>query len=151
MTLAASSRNGRTPSHEQLREQVADLSTIHRPSASDGERLAAEWIVRRFEEIGVPARIEPEQVHGDYWLPLALLSGAGALAGIASRRGHRIAGAALGAAAAAAIWDDLTAGERHFRRLLPKRTTWNVVAEMGPQDASRTVLLSPTTTRLTRA
>ncbi len=141
MTLAASSRNGRSPSHEQLREQVADLSTIHRPSASEGERLAAEWIVRRFEEIGVPARIEAERVHGDYWLPLALMSGAGALAGIASMRGHRIAGAALGIAAAAAIWDDLTAGERHFRRLLPKRSTWNVVAEVGPQDASRTVLL----------
>jgi hypothetical protein len=141
MTLAASRSNGRTPAHERLREQVAELSSIHRPSASNGERLAAEWIVEQFEQIGVAARIEPEQVHGDYWSPLALLSGVGALAGLASARGQRLIGAGVGAAAAAAVWDDLTAGQRYFRGLLPQRTAWNVVAEVGPADAQRTVLL----------
>ena len=32
------------PPVERLREQVAELAAIHRPSASEGERRAAEWI-----------------------------------------------------------------------------------------------------------
>ncbi len=129
------------PPAAELRAHVVELSSIHRPSASEGELEAARWIVERFAELGVAARIEPERVHGGYALPLSLLTGAGVIAGVMTRRGRRVAGAALAAAAAAAIWDDLTAGRRHFRRLLPSRTAYNVVAEVGPADATRTVLL----------
>jgi Peptidase family M28 len=125
----------------ELRAQVEALSSIHRPSASDGERRAAEWVRSRFEALGVDARIEVEQVHGEYWLPLALLTGASAVAGLAARRGRRLRGAATAALAACAIWDDLTGGERYFRRLLPKRRACNVVAELGPPDAERTLVL----------
>jgi hypothetical protein len=42
---------------------------------------------------------------------------------------------------AAALWDDLGHGRRWFRRaLLPKRATWNVIAEAGDRDGSRTVV-----------
>ena len=95
----------------------------------------------RFGELGAHTRIEVERAHGHYWLPLALLTGAAAIAGRASLRGRRRLGAAIGAAAAAAIWDDLTGGRRHFRRLLPRGNTYNVVAELGPAAAQRTVVL----------
>jgi hypothetical protein len=134
--------DGHAPGDELLRREVAELSAIHRPSASDGERLAADWVAGRFEALGVNVRVEVERAHGHYWLPLALLTGAAACAGWASLRGRRKLGFAAGALASAAIWDDLTGGRRHFRRLLlPKRNTYNVVAELGPAAAERTVVL----------
>src|SRR5262245_27972763 len=118
---------------ELLRQEVTELSAIHRPSASPGERRAAEWVAGRLHEIGVPAKIEAERAHGDYWLPLALLTGAAAVAGWASLRGRRSLGAVVGAAASAAIWDDLTGGRRVFRRtFLPQGHAYNVIAELGP-------------------
>jgi hypothetical protein len=46
------------------------------------------------------------------------------------------------AAAAAAIWDDVSGGRLWFRRaLLPHRRTWNVVAEAGERGAERTLLV----------
>jgi hypothetical protein len=126
---------------DELRAGVTELSAIHRPSASDGEREAAEWIVSRLRGLGVDARVEQESVHGEYWRPLALLTGAGAVAGLATGGRRSLIGASVGALAAAAIWDDLTAGNRYFRRRLPRRTAYNVVAEIGPRDAKRTVVL----------
>ena len=43
------------PDQALLRERLEELEKIHRPSASEGEREAAEWIVERFAEIGVEA------------------------------------------------------------------------------------------------
>jgi peptidase M28-like protein len=141
MTLSAPPDTSARTGPSELHRLVGELSSIHRPSASAGEREAAEWIARRFGELGVAARVEPERVHGEYWLPLALLTGAGALAGIAARAGRRAIGAAVAAAAAGAIWDDLTAGRRYFRRALPQRTAYNVVASVGGAGARRTVVL----------
>jgi hypothetical protein len=123
-----------------LRERVTELSEIHRPSASEGEREAAELIAADLRSLGAHVELQREQAHGHYWVPIALLAGAGVLAGLIGRR-RRFAGAALGAAAAAALWDDLSAGEHHFRKLLSRKPTWNVVAELGPADAERTVVL----------
>jgi hypothetical protein len=70
------------------------------------------------------------------------LTGAAAVAGWTSLRGRRGLGAVIGAVASAAIWDDLTAGKRVFRRLfLPRGRAYNVIAELGPPDAQRTVVL----------
>jgi Peptidase family M28 len=126
---------------EWMRERLGELERIERPSASDGERRAAEWLVERFAEVGAEARIEAEPAHGTYWWPLGLGAGLGALGALAALRGRRLLGAVLGAIGAAGIADDFPPGKRRLRRVLPERTTYNVVCEMGDLDAERTVVL----------
>jgi hypothetical protein len=129
------------PDPDWMRSRVEQLEQIQRPSASEGELQAAEWLVEQFAELGVEARIEHEQGHGTYWWPLGIGAAAGALGGVAALRGRRRLGFGLGALGAAAIADDFPPGQRRLRRLLPKRPTYNVVAELGPADAERTVVL----------
>ena len=126
------------PDVQHLREVVETLERLERPSASEGEREAAEWIRARFASFGIPARVEVEPAHGTYWWPLGLLSGAAGLAGLG--RGHRAVAALTGALAAAGIADDVSGGPHLVRRLLPKRPTYNVVAEAGDPDADRTLV-----------
>jgi Peptidase family M28 len=129
------------PNKDRLRAQLEELEQIERPSASEGERRAAEWLVERFAELGAEARIEAEPAHGTYWWPLGLGAGLGALGGIAALRGRRLLGGALAAAAATGMASDFPPGKRLLRRLLPRRTTYNVVCELGPADAERTMVL----------
>ncbi len=124
-----------------LRGHVEELSAIHRPSASPGERQAAEWLVARLGEEEVEARIEVEDGHGGYWWPLGVANAVGALGGVAAGRGHRLTGAVLGAAAAAAALDELPPRGFRLRKLLQRRDMHNVVAELGRPDAERTVVL----------
>ena len=124
-----------------LRERLEELEKIDRPSASEGERRAAEWLVAQFAELGAEARIEAEPAHGTYWWPLGLGAMLGALGGIAALRGRRLLGTLLGAIGAAGIADDFPPGKRRLRRVLPKRTTYNVVCEAGDLDAERTIVL----------
>lgn len=129
------------PDKKRLRSWLEELEGIERPSASEGERRAAEWLVARFGELGAEARIEAEPAHGTYWWPLGLGAALGAIGGIAALRGRRLLGGALAAAAAAGMASDYPPGKRHLRRLLPRRTTYNVVCELGDVDAERTVIL----------
>ncbi|MGH2981222.1 MAG: M28 family peptidase [Solirubrobacterales bacterium] len=129
------------PDQAWMRDQLQQLERIHRPSASQGEREAAEWLVAQLGAAGVAARIEAEAAHGTYWWPLGIGAGAGALGGLAALRGHRAVGFALGALGAAAIADDFPPSKRRLRALLPRRETSNVVTELGPADAERTVVL----------
>jgi hypothetical protein len=123
----------------ELEGVVRHLASFERPSASDGERRAAEWIAQRLSEHGCEARVEQERAHGTYWWPMGLLC---ALAGASGLSGRRAVALAAGAFAAAAIADDITGGRQWFRRrLLPSRPTWNVVAEAGDRGAQRTVLV----------
>ena len=124
-----------------LRERLEELERIDRPSASEGERRAAEWLVARFAEEGAEARIEAEPAHGTYWWPLGIGAGLGALGAIAALRGRRLLGAVLGAIGAAGIADDFPPGQRRLRRVLPRRTTYNVVCELGDPEAERTVVV----------
>ncbi len=129
------------PDRDWMRGLLEELENIHRPSASEGEREAAEWLIARFDELGVEARIEVEQAHGTYWWPLGIGAAAGALGGLAALRGRRGLGFALGAAGAAAIADDFPPGQRRAAEAAAKpRQTSNVVAEIGPADAERTVV-----------
>lgn len=130
-----------TGEQDWLRERLEELERIDRPSASEGERRAAEWLLERFAELGVEARIEAEQAHGTYWWPLGIGAALGALGAIAALRGRRLLGAALGAIGAAGIADDFPPGQRRLRRPLPKRTTYNVVCELGDPRAERTVVV----------
>src|SRR3954449_7212686 len=119
----------------RLRATVEHLASFDRPSASEGERRAAEWIRGELEALGVTARIEEETAVGSYALPLGLLSAAGALAA----RGGRLT-AVLGLAAAVGIVDDVSGGPQLFRRLLPHRSTYNVVGTAGDPDAAETLV-----------
>jgi Peptidase family M28 len=134
------------PETDEWREAVRHLAAFERPSASDGERRAAEWIAERLRAHGAQARVEEERAHGGYWWPITLANllaaGSGALA---LRRGgwiRRLLATGLSGVGAAALWDDLGHGRRWFRRAtMPHRSTWNVVAEMGDLQATRTVAL----------
>ena len=127
------------PDQSKLRAIVEHLEAIERPSASAGERRAAEWIRDRLAEHGCSARVEEERATGSFPLPFGVLSAVAAAAGLSRGRRGLAAAGALGAAAA--IADDVEAGPRLFRRLLPKRTTYNVVAEAGDPDADETLVL----------
>ena len=60
---------------DELEQIVRTLAGWKRPSASDGELRAAEWIAARFGEAGLDqVRLERESAHGGYWWPLGLLS-----------------------------------------------------------------------------
>jgi Peptidase family M28 len=124
-----------------LRGEIEALTAIHRPTASEGEREAAGWVAARLADAGAPPRLEEEDSIGGYWWPLGLTAAAGALAGVAALRGHRVIGALLGGAASAAAVDDLPPRDRHLRRALPSRRAWNVVAAIGPEDARRRVVV----------
>ncbi len=127
------------------RAAIRELASFERPSASDGERRAAELIAGRLRALGWRAEVEEERAHGGYWWPIGLVNALAAAGGaLTLRRGsawRRSITAALAGAGAAALWDDLGHGHRWFRRaVLPHRATWNVVAEMGDADAERTVV-----------
>jgi hypothetical protein len=125
---------------------VHELAAFARPSASEGERRAAEWIAEQFRELGFSPVIEEEQAHGGYWWPLALANAIGAAGGVLAlaRRGGlgRVVATLTGAAGAVAAWDDITGrGFRFRRRLFPHRSTWNVVTDTGNAGAERTVIV----------
>jgi hypothetical protein len=125
----------------RLRSWLEELERIERPSASEGERRAAEWLVGRFGELGAEARIEAEPAHGTYWWPLGIGAALGALGGILALRERRLLGGALAGAAAAGMASDFPPGKRWLRRALPRHTTYNVLCELGPADAEHTVVV----------
>jgi acetylornithine deacetylase/succinyl-diaminopimelate desuccinylase-like protein len=117
---------------------VRELASYERPSASDAEGRAADWLAHELRAAGCrDSRVEEERAHGGYWWPLGLLNAGSALAALLGRG----PAALVGGAAAAAVYDDVSGGRLWFRRrTLPQRATWNVVAEAGDRDASRTVV-----------
>jgi hypothetical protein len=122
-----------------LERVVRELAAYERPSASEGERRAAESIAAELRGAGCRAvQIEEELAHGGYWWPLGLLNAGAALT---ARLGGRRAAALAGTAAAAAIYDDVGGGRLWFRRrTLPHRPTFNVVAEAGDPEGRRTIV-----------
>lgn len=131
------------PPEEGLRETVEALVAIERASNSPGEREAAEWIAARLEGAGARVSVEEESSYESYARPLAGLSALGAAAGLVAlaRRG-RAAAALAAAGIAGAMAEDISNGPRLFRRAtMNQKPTWNVVAEAGDPDASRTLVL----------
>ena len=127
----------------RLRATVEHLSAIERPSASGGVTGASEWIRDRVNGFSADGFVEDELAPGTYWVPLGLMTAAAGVAGLAAARGGRLAralGFVTGAAAAAGIADDVSGGPHLFRRLLPHRSTYNVVAEAGDRSAERTIV-----------
>jgi hypothetical protein len=125
------------------RRLLDELCAIERPSASPGEREAAEWLAAQLRQLGIEAGIESEPAHGTFWWPLGIAAAAGLLAGAAALHGRRALGMAAAAAAGAAAIDDLPPlGGRRLRSLLPKGERTQVLARLGPEAAERTVVLS---------
>ncbi|HEX5908995.1 MAG TPA: hypothetical protein VFY44_00795, partial [Thermoleophilaceae bacterium] len=123
----------------QLRDRIERLAAIERGSASSGEARAAELIAAELREAGAEVTVEHERVHGTYWWPVGLLTGTGALAGVARGRWKAVL---AGAFATAAVVDDISGGRQWFRRrFLPQGMTTNVVARMGDPDAEHTVVV----------
>jgi len=122
----------------QAREAVEHLASFERGSASEGEHRAARWIAARLDELGAPAVVERESAHGGYWLPLGLMT---LVAGLAALLRSRLAWLVAGGTMAAAVADDTGGGPKLFRRLLPRRPTWNVVASAGDPEGDRTVVV----------
>ncbi|MGH2956257.1 MAG: hypothetical protein ACRDL6_04600, partial [Solirubrobacterales bacterium] len=112
------------PEEGWMRSRLDELCSYERGSASEGERRAAEWLAGELREAGArEARVEEEpEANGSFWWSLGLLTGAGAVAGLAARRGGSLSRAlavVTGAGAAALAADELPPGRRRFRRLLP--------------------------------
>jgi hypothetical protein len=136
-----------TPTNRDERwvRAIYELAGMQRPSASEGERIAAESIAGHLRELGCEAAVEQERAHGGYWWPIGLANGVAAVAALAALRGlrprARLGTALVAGAAAAGLWDDLGQGRRWIRRLLPSRPTYNVVARAGDPDAERTIVV----------
>jgi acetylornithine deacetylase/succinyl-diaminopimelate desuccinylase-like protein len=126
-----------------LREVIEELAELERGAGSPGEEVAAHRLRARFEAAGCTATVDEEEYYDGYARLHALLSGVGALAGLAAVSGRARPLAALaGAGAAAAIADDCANWSRFARRALgQRRTTWNVVAETGDAAAEHTIVL----------
>jgi hypothetical protein len=117
---------------------IRELASYDRPSASEGEHRAADWLAGELHAAGCrDVRVEEECAHGGYWWPLGLLNAGSAFAALLGR----LPAALVGGAAAAAVYDDVGGGKLWFRRrTLPHRPTWNVVAELGDPEAARTLV-----------
>lgn len=126
-------------------EIIGHLAAIDRPSASAGEREAAQWIRDRLRQLGAQVTIDEEKAHGTYWWPLGINAAIGAAAGVmtlkSQSKSKRLFAAAVSAAAAAAIADDVSGGKLWFRRaFLRHKPTTNVVAETGDRSATKTIV-----------
>jgi hypothetical protein len=126
-----------------LREVVETLAPIDRTPCSPGERQAAEWLATRLGAVaGVEVALEDEPSWGTF-PPTAT---AGGLLGIAAAalvlRGRRVVGALLAVMTFAGIVDEAQNGPRIWRRLVRRRrTTVNVIARAGEQDAEGTLVV----------
>jgi Peptidase family M28 len=124
-------------SEDELRERIERWASIEHGSASPGEHAVAALIADELRGLGLSARVEEEQVHGGYWWPIGIPTALAAVAGLVGGAFAVIAGF-FGAAATA---DDVNCERHWFRKLfLPKRVTHNVIAELGPPDAERTIV-----------
>src|ERR1700733_3997365 len=87
------------------RAAIRELASFERPSASDGERRAADLIAERLSALGCRVQIEEERAHGGYWWPIGLVNALAAATGaLTLRRGgawRRAITAALAGAGAA--------------------------------------------------
>lgn len=131
------------PDEARLRATIERLAPLDRLPCSQGERQAAHLIAGWLRELGHTATVEQEPAYGSYAWPVGAMTALGAAAGIAGGRGARLAGTLGGALAAAAIADDISYGRQYARRVLGRRrTTSNVVAEIGSPDAERTLVVT---------
>jgi len=135
--VAATETQAALLSESDLRERIERWASIEHGSASAGEHAVAAMLADELRGYGLQPRVEEEQVHGGYWLPIGIPTALAALAGVIGGAFAAVAGLF----SAAAVADDINCERHWFRKLfLPKRITHNVVAEVGPADAQRTLV-----------
>jgi hypothetical protein len=122
------------PSGAELLEQLAALS---RPPGSNGARQAAQLIAEALRRSGWRARVEAEDVHGTYWVPIGIAAATAAM----TRWLPRAPAAVLALACALSNADDLEIGRRPLRWVLRRREALNVVGELGPEPAPTTLVV----------
>lgn len=121
----------------QVWDVIERLARMSRAAGTPDERQAADALSSELQSRGARVRVEPEQVHGTYWVPIGIAC-AGACC--AALRG-RVLGVLAGVLAAASVADDLEIGFRPLRKLLRQRIAYNVVAEAGSDTAPTTVVV----------
>lgn len=128
----------------RLAADIRALASIERPSASPGEEEAAQWVKSRFEETGLTAEIETFRYNPDYWTAWGAHGVLTALAAGAALLSHRTArAAAVGSALTAmSLFGEFTSSYHLLRRLLPTRSSYNVVARLKNPSASRVLIVS---------
>ncbi len=124
-----------------LRATIEPLAAIDRESCSRGEQEAAEWIAAQLRECGASVALERERIHGTYWWPLGITSALALAAALPVGRRRRWRQVGLCSLATGLVIDELTVGRSLLRRVLPKQTTVNVVAQAGDPDAERTLVI----------
>lgn len=126
-----------------MRAVVEELAPLRRVAGGPGERRAAELFAERLRAAGADARVEDVPFRDGYALLMMPLGTAGVLAGVAALTGRsRWRAALVSALAGLAMADDVANGARIWRRIATRpKTTTNVVAEIGPADAERTLVL----------
>jgi hypothetical protein len=134
------------PDAAWMRERLDELCSYERGSASGGERRAAEWLAGELQEAGArDAHVEEEPgANGTFWWSIGLLAAAGVAAGLIGRRGgraRRALAAITGAAASRLLVEEMPPGDRTFRRMLRQRSAHHVLAQVGPADAERTIVV----------
>jgi hypothetical protein len=135
--LATTQTTSALLTESELRDRIERWAALEHGSASPGEHAVAAMLADELRGLGLRVNVEEEQVHGGYWLPIGLPTALAAIAGLFGRA----AGALAGLFAAAAVADDINCDRFWFRkRFLSKRTTHNVIAEVGPADAERTLV-----------
>lgn len=127
---------------ETAREVIETLARLERPPCSPGEREAAEWIARRLEAAGCDVALEEEDARGRYAPTITALGLAGAIASALCVAGRRRAATLISLAGLATVVDEAQNGPRLVRRAVyPRRTTTNVVARIGADDAPSTLVV----------
>ena len=131
-----------TPDHAAARELIETLAALERLPCSPGEREAAEWIARRLETAGAEVALEEEPARGRYAPTITALGLLGAFASALCATGRRAPALAISLGGLATVVDEAQNGPRLVRRAVyPRRTTTNVVARVGPEDAPSTLVV----------
>ena len=133
-----------TELQERLGADVAGLCRFHRPSASEGERQAAEWVASRLRAMGLEPELEEFPFYPDYWNVWGSHAALAGAAGVAALLSPRLAWSAARVSAflAASFWGDLTCGFHWLRSCFPARRSYNVVARLPNPSAERVLVIS---------
>lgn len=133
-----------TELQERLGADIAGLCRFHRPSASEGEHRAAEWVASRLRAMGLEPQLEEFHFYPDYWNVWgshAALAGAAGVAALLSRS-LAWSAARVSAFLAASFWGDLNCSFYWLRSAFPARPSWNVLARLPNPSAERVLIIS---------